>query len=245
MRVYTKIVIDMETGGTIASEWTEYTGPIGGCKGGEEPKVDEEFNARMADISQAQQDISDTMFNYYQFGVDYDPNQKIKSSEWKKWKDNGKRGPEPDKYSGTVGEREGYDPDAQVSDLELEQQQNLAQSELIPLELQSEKERFEQAGERRGLVTDIYKQALEGVDVEGRVSQHRAGVEQQFEQQGEIAARGLSRYGIDPGSGRGQAATHGVGIEKAKAKAFGETAIRSAADTENFNRKTAASGIGI
>lgn len=227
MKVYTKIVIDMEKGSVVGGTWDEYTGPIAECKGGgggAEP--DKKYNAGMLAISRKQQNIADQMFNYFKHGVPYNPYTK----------------------EGELSERaiaEGYDPDAIVSEADLTQQQLAAQSRLIPLEEEEQKRRFGQAKERGGVVSSIYKEALEGVDVEGRVSEHRAGVEQAFKGQQDIVNRNLSRMGIDPSSGRGFAATAGIGLEKAKATALGETQIRRGAETEGFQRKVAAAGLPV
>jgi len=228
MKVYTKIVIDMEKGSVIEDEtvFTHYTGPVAECKGGAEPEVDKEYNAGMLAISQKQQNIADEMFNYFKHGVSYNPyDEKGELTE--------------------QAQREGYDPEAQVSEAELISTQLEAQKGLIPLEVESEKGRFAQMEERRGVVSSVYKSALEGVDVEGRVSEHRAGVQQAFAKEGEIATRQLSRMGIDPGSGRGIAAFADVGLQKAKATALGETQIRRGAETEDFQRRAVAAGLPV
>ena len=231
MKVYSKIVINMakpvcpivET----ECEWAEYTGPVAECKGGGGQEVDKKYNAGMLKISQRQQVIADEMFNFFKHGVAYNPYEE----------------------DGTTltefAQGQGYDPEAAVSEAELTQQQFEAQSELIPFEVEAEKDRFGRQKERGGVLRSIYKDALSGVDVEGRVSEHRAGVQQAFAKEGEIATRNLSRFGIDPGSGRGIAAFADIGLEKAKATALGETQIRRAAETEDFQRKTAAAGLPI
>jgi len=226
MKVYTKIVINMEKGSVEETECFEYTGPVAECKGAAEPKIDKKYNAGMLAISQKQQNIADEMFNYFKHGVSYNPyDEKGELTQF--------------------AQDQGYDPEAQVSESELIGQQLGAQSELIPLEVQSEKERFGQQTERRGVVSSLYKDALSGVDVEGRVSEHRAGVQQAFAKEGEINARNLSRYGIDPSSGRGVSGLRDISIEKAKATALGETQIRRGAEQENFQRKTVAAGLPV
>jgi len=227
MKVYTKIVIDMEKGSVIETECFNYTGPIALCKGGSAPEVDKKYNAGMLAISEKQQGIADEMFNFFKHGVSYNPY---------------------DEKTGELTERaqrEGYDPEAVISEAELTQQQFSAQSELIPFEVEAQKDRFATQKERGGVIRSIYKEALSGVDVEGRVSEHRAGVQQAFAKEGEIATRNLSRFGIDPGSGRGIAAFANVGLEKAKATALGETQIRRGAESEDFARKTQAAGLPI
>jgi hypothetical protein len=98
---------------------------------------------------------------------------------------------------------------------------------------------------RGGMMQSLYKDALTGVDVEGRVSEHRAGVQHAFKgAQGE-SIRNMQRYGIDPSSGRGLATSRDVGLAKARALAGGEHQIRSKAEDENFKRKTTAAGLPI
>ena len=167
------------------------------------------------------------MFNFFKHGVSYNPYEK----------------------DGTTltefAQNAGYDHEDANSEAELTQQQFAAQTELIPLEVEQQKDKFATQKERGGVVRSIYKDALSGVDVEGRVSEHRAGVQQAFAKEGEIATRNLSRFGIDPGSGRGIAAFANVGLEKAKATALGETQIRRGAESEDFARKTQAAGLPV
>jgi hypothetical protein len=251
----------METLEVIEAEWTEYYGPIGGCKGGGGgQEVDKDFNKGMLAISEKQQDMADEMFNLFKFGVTYDPNQQRVTNEWKQWdKDRKKAGkawaglgdskfdePEPEKFGGqTEGERQGYDADEYVSEMELINEQLKAQGELLPLQTEAAKSQLETIGKRQGLVQSIYEDALAGVDVEGRVGEHRAGVQHAFKGAQETAVRDMSRMGIDPSSGRGAAAFQGIGLEKAKATAGGEMQIRKTAEEEDFARKATAAGLPV
>jgi hypothetical protein len=173
----------------------------------------------MLKISERQQDIADQMFNYFKHGVSYDPY-------------------DAEGNLTEFAQQQGFDPDATVSEADVTQQQLAARSELIPGEIEAVKE-------RRGVVSSLYKEALEGVDVEGRVSEHRAGVEQAFKNQQGIINRNLARGGIDPSSGRGLAASANLGLEKAKATALGETQIRRGAESEDFQRKAVAAGLPV
>jgi hypothetical protein len=263
VKIYTKIVIDVHTGRTNwpESEWTDdYTGPICLCKGGGSggAEVDKKFNAGMLAISETQQEMADELFNLFKYGVTYDPEKQVKSEEWKAWKKkkSNKSGarkdvwlsenPEPEKYTGqTMGEAEGYDPDAVMSEMELIQEQINAQGELLPLQVDVAKSQLETTGKRQGLVRSIYEDALSGVDVEGRVGEHRAGVQHAFKQEQDIAVRNMSRMGIDPSSGQGLASFENIGLEKAKATAGGEMQIRKTAEDEDFARKATAAGLPI
>jgi hypothetical protein len=264
VKIYTKIVIDVHTGAVKSSEWTEYSGPICLCKGGGGgTEVDKDFNKGMLAISETQQDMADEMFNLFKYGVTYDPNKKVKTDEWKSWKKerdaarksaSGFNGAydknrwddkEPTKYDGTEGERQGYNADEHFSEMELINEQLKAQGELLPAQTEVAKSQLETIGKRQGLVQSIYEDALSGVDVEGRVSEHRAGVQSAFKGAQGTAVRDMARLGVDPSSGRGSAAFQNIGLEKAKATAGGETAIRRSAEDENFKRKAAAAGLPV
>ncbi len=226
MKIYSKIVIDIHTGAVRSSEWAEYDGPIVECKGGGGDAVDKKFNKGMLKISERQQEIADEMFNYFKHGVPYNPYD--------------------EKGQLTEQARElGYDPEKMVSEAELTQQTLEAQSELLPLQTDVAKGQLETLGERSGVVRSLYKDALSGVDVEGRVSEHRAGVQQAFKTEAGIATRDLSRMGIDPSSGRGLAVFENIGLEKAKATSLGETQIRRGAEDEDFRRKATAAGLPV
>ncbi len=226
MKIYSKIVIDIHTGAVKSSEWAEYDGPIAECKGGGGDSVDEKYNAGLLLISQRQQVIADEMFNLFKHGVPYNPYDD----------------------QGNLTENAiqlGYDPDKVVSEAELTQQQLAAESELLPGQTKLAHEQLQTETERQGTMRSLYKDALTGVDVEGRVSEHRAGVQQAFKNETGIATRNLSRIGVDPSSGRGAAMFQNIGLEKAKATSLGETQIRRGAEIEDFQRKATAAGLPV
>lgn len=80
MKVYNRIVIDMSTGEVVAEDSFDYAGPVAECKGGGSSttvSVDKEYNARMAKIAEEQQSFSEEDRNLWQFGVTYDPNERV------------------------------------------------------------------------------------------------------------------------------------------------------------------------
>lgn len=81
MKVYEQIVISIATGEVLSERAFEYSGPVVECKGGG-GDVDEEYNARMATIAEKQQGIGDQMWNYMQYGVNYDPTQQATEKVW-------------------------------------------------------------------------------------------------------------------------------------------------------------------
>lgn len=77
MKVYEQIVISIATGAVLSEQAFEYLGPVAHCGGsgggGYEP--DKEYNDRIATIAEQQAEIGTEMWNYYQYGVAYNPNE--------------------------------------------------------------------------------------------------------------------------------------------------------------------------
>jgi hypothetical protein len=95
------------------------------------------------------------------------------------------------------------------------------------------------------VMSEFYKQALSGVNVDERVSQAQAGVRHSFAQQQQIDERNLARRGVMPSSGVATQTAAGRGIEEAKAVAGAGTAAKTQAEAENFQRLSGAMGFGI
>lgn len=143
MKIYNKIVIDIKTGAVIEEISFEYFGPIAETKGGGSVQTeDKEYNARMATISEEQQEMATQMYNHYMYGVDYDPNEQVTGyydangrfveaktydpstgSTGASWLSNGQYNvnvPEgASLVSITRGELNNYDPEAVVSEMDL------------------------------------------------------------------------------------------------------------------------------
>ncbi|MHC4640114.1 MAG: hypothetical protein ACYS32_00615 [Planctomycetota bacterium] len=237
MKIYSKIVIDMETMEVVASECFDYHGPIshcGGGKGGGGAEPDYEYNKRMASIAEDNQDMAREMFNLYKYGVTYDPNQSITLD---------------DGTTTTMGAQKGFDESAFTSEMELMQNMLRSQDELLPSETELKRTQYEEGTKlvkgRSEVMQDLYKEAVAGIDVDKRISENRAGVEHAFAGQQDITNRNLSRMGIDPSSGRGLAMAGDVGIQKAKALAGTEAGIRREAEDENFSRLQIAAGMPV
>lgn len=67
-KIYTRIVLDMGTMAVLEEESYEYDGPVSECKGGGSSTtntVDYEYNARMATLSEEQQDWARDYFNFW------------------------------------------------------------------------------------------------------------------------------------------------------------------------------------
>lgn len=170
-------------------------------------------------------------------------------------------GPEPSKtipeYANiTNAEEFAWDPENTVSEMQLMQKEIEAEYKLLPqktevaglgLTLQSEqlKAATELLPQQKQVASAFYEDALSGVNVEERVSQARAGVEQDFSRIEERGKRGMSRMGVDPTSGKGLSAFADLEISRATALAGAGTAAKTQAEAESFERKRSAVGMGI
>lgn len=186
MRVYTKIVMRIDTGRIVSARGYDYAGSVALCKGGGGStidSVDEAYNAGMLELSEQEWAVAQEYVNLFKYGVDYDPEATEQGltidGKWvpadqltpeqtggDKWIDNpdyvapgwelmsdaergdywqetkGSPAGTPQKIlnpnfqleTRTLGEIKGYDPDAQVSEMELILQGQAAQSELLPLQ---------------------------------------------------------------------------------------------------------------
>ena len=73
MKVYEKVVIDMDTLEVVEERSYEYYGEVAECKGGSSTTntQDKEYNRRMATIAEAQQAMAEEYFDYWK--SDYKP----------------------------------------------------------------------------------------------------------------------------------------------------------------------------
>lgn len=93
--------------------------------------------------------------------------------------------------------------------------------------------------ERSPVISQLYKDALSGVDINRRVSEARAGVQQAFAGAETGMTRNLARYGLAPT----EADFRGIEIAKATSMAGQEGAVRREAEDENFQRRVTALGL--
>ena len=238
MKVYAKVVVDINTGKILEEDFFMYWGPIAECKGGSRSTsttVDYAYNARMAAIAEKNQVYADQMFHVFKYGT----------------KETG-RISEMDLMSKQIQTEYGLLPqktDTEREGLKFKEQLAQAGQELIPLQTEAEKvglkDRMKTTRERAPVISSFYEDAMTGVDVDERVGQARSGVHQSFQQSEEITKRNMSRLGVDPSSGAAASAFKDVGIHKATALAGAGTAAKTQAEAEDFNRKRQALGLGI
>ena len=147
----------------------------------------------------------------------------------------------------TRGEMMGYDPGAQTSELQVEQQQLKDSMALMPFTKEAAIAQTQLAGQQAKETARVlpligktarqyYKKALGGVDVDGRVNQARADVGSAFagaeQRQGAI----MAGFGINPNSGRGRSELAKTGLEFGRTLAGASTAARTAAEEEEYRR---------
>jgi len=66
LKIYTRVVIDMDTGEELEADSFEYSGEVALCGGGGSTNtVDKEYNARLAAIQERSQKISDEYFQFW------------------------------------------------------------------------------------------------------------------------------------------------------------------------------------
>ena len=75
MKIYRRVVIDIDSGKTIAEDSFEYSGPVAECKGGGETNTqDPVYNAGLLELQQQQQGWAEEAWNLYKFGnIEGDP----------------------------------------------------------------------------------------------------------------------------------------------------------------------------
>lgn len=293
MKIYTKVVIDMDTLDTLEEESFEYDGPVALCGGGggetSSTSGDPVYNARMANIQEAQQAMATEFQNLYKYGVTYDPTAKVTGyydesgafvkgaapksggmeylnqntgkwmtgAEWRAYKAANPTAtvaqirksehPEYEQVDTTWGDIYGYDPNAQTSQLTVEQQQLKDSLELMPYTkdtaIAQTKLAGQQASEMSRLVPiqgkvarKYFNSALGGVDVNKRVNEARADVGSAFAGAEQRQAAVMGGYGINPNSGRARSEFSKTGLAYGKALAGASTAARTAAEAEEYQR---------
>lgn len=81
LKIYDRVVIDMDTGAELESDAHEWRGDVALCKGGGGSttvvqEADKEYNARLAAVQERMQDIADEYFKFWQ-----DNNAKLEAAK--------------------------------------------------------------------------------------------------------------------------------------------------------------------
>lgn len=134
------------------------------------------------------------------------------------------------------------------SDTDLTISQNEAALSLLPGQTELAQAQIDDSmtalSEAAPVRTEFYDQALNGVDVDSRVSQAAADAAQSFMTATSAMNRDAARAGVDPSSGAYAAASNSNSLDFAKSLADAKTTARTEAEDENFSRLTTAMGVG-
>ena len=219
MKIYSRIVIDIETLETLEVECFEYDGPVAQCGSGGGGTTtstttntpDYEYNARMATISEKQQAMADEYFKFWE--TDYKPLE---------------------------AEQIASNRELIPGMTELQKGKTEADIRNLPAAEELQKRQLglgiAEATGKSTIAPEYYKQALLGVNSDKRVSEARADVAHNFAQSDDILRRDAGRYGINVGSESFLSTMSAMGIDRAKAMAGATTAARTGAETESFAR---------
>lgn len=236
MKIYTKVVIDIDTGETLSEDFYEYYGEIDECKGGSTTTntVDPAYNAGMLALSQEQQGWAKQAWNMFQYGVNYDPSETV----YGYYDGSGKFvnvdpavNPELAQVTTTMGDVNNY---TKTNTPEMEYLQNVvdANQDLLGLQTHVSKQQLQL---KSTLLDDINN----GINIGERMDQAQAGVQHGFKLARKASDMNLASYGLDPNSGKFASANRGLALSEATGIAGARTQAKTAAETEDFNRKIA------
>lgn len=225
MRIHNEVVIDIATGTILYDDSYRYDGPIAECKSTKsttrvENQIDYEYNKRMAAVAEQEMSMAQGYYNFWE--SDYKPLEQAQIEANTKL----------------------ITPQTDLELAKIQQEQTLLpqQTELAQAQLGYGIEQISQA---KPVMSEFYKQALQGVNVNQKVNQARADVTQALNESDNAAMRTAGRLGM---SGRGLSALKQNSIDRTKAIAAAQTGARNQAEDTNFarlsNAANFASGIG-
>jgi hypothetical protein len=147
-----------------------------------------------------------------------------------------------------LGDVKGYDPNAQVSEMQLILQNQAAEAELLPLQTGLAKSQIADTqaaiGEYAPVRKAFFGAALNGPNAEQRADQAQAGVEHAFANTEKDFQRGLFTAGVQPGSESMTRALNDRSIAKATGIAGARTQAKILAEDELFNKLKSATALG-
>jgi hypothetical protein len=218
MRIYNKVTISIDTGEILEEDSYQYSGEVAQCKGGGSTTttVDPAYNARMASISERQQEMAEELFEWHKT---YE--QPIQEAQ--------------------LGIKQELYEQTEFSN----KMKGLAMDQLDIQKRAAEEAKRQGLPEKRAQITgSFYEEALKGVDPEQRADQAATDVANQFAGRSTELRREMGRMGIQPGGSRGLSALSDDIMERNRAVAGAKAAARTQAEGENFSRLSAAAGMG-
>jgi len=223
MKIYNRVVIDLETLEVLEEDSFKYHGPIAECKGGgggTTTSVDTAYNARMATIAESQQAMADEYFEFWQ-----------------------------DEYKPFESAQIEANMEMLPNLTALQQEQIASDRGIIPAQTELKEKSLglgiQNVESLKPVASEFYKQALSGVDVRGRVNQASADVAKGLADSDAAVVRKARRMGVNPGSGAGLANLGASSLDKARAIGGARTGARDAANAENFSRLNTAMNKGL
>jgi len=328
MKIYTRLVIDIDTLHVVDEQSFEYSGPVAECKGGGSTEVnstDPVYNAGMLKLSELASEKGVEYDNLFKYGVLYNPEEKQQGlmidGKWvaatdltpeqtggEQWIDNPKfnsghyewstptYGQGDSQYQGepvrtwvldkdaanqpakilnpnfklqsrTLGEVNKYDPNAQISELQLMQQQLASESGLLPLREGLERQQIEAdtrltplraqteeqsladtrtaLSERAPLRSQFFQAAGKGINIGQRMDQAQAEVQQAGDLQARNLRREMEVSQVNPGDPAYQQMLNQSALDRSKSIAAARTTARDTGEDEQFKRLAMAASYGV
>lgn len=201
--------------------------------GSSSDNVDEAYNARMATIAEAQQDIAE---EYYNFWEDvYKPLETVQAAADQSLitDETAQAQAEAQLGTATANSEMALLPSA----TEAAQAEYDATATLLPAQTDYALSAMDDSSEVRSA---FYDEALSGVDVESRANKAAADAAQAFTNANSQMSRNAARTGVNPNSGNFAAMSTQNSLNQAKTISSAKTNARTAAENENFGRLTSA-----
>jgi hypothetical protein len=236
MKVITKVVISIKDQLVIHSESYDYDGPVALCKGGggststttTTGEIDYEYNRRMAAIAEQQQGLANEYAEFWR--EEYKPLETAQIEANMQLVDQ-QTDTERQKLAA-----EGTQADTASLKSEAERSLIGENTELAREQIGLAREEIRSG---QPVMSEYYKQALQGEDPNAAVGKARADVASGFKGAEAGERRALGRLGVT-GQKQGQGAIRQRFQEQAKATAFASTSAREGAESRNFQKLSSA-----
>lgn len=226
--IHTLVIIDMATGATLHDESYEYSGPMSFCGGGSgggsstTNTVDYGYNARMATLSEEQQEWAREYFGVWQnYQKPYEIAQAQANLQMLPL-ETGLYGKQLEAANALMDKEVEALKSTLPQETELYKQGLNAAAQLLP--------------QQTAAAGKFLTAALDGVDVNERMALASADVSNAWKDARATAARDNARYGVNPNSGRFQGIMAALDTQQAAQMAGARTQARVGAEQENFNR---------
>lgn len=173
--------------------------------------IDYEYNARMADIAERQQAMAEEYFDFWQ-----------------------------DEYKPLEQAQIEANMELLPQQTRLEAARMTAEEQLLPLNTEYQtgllNSRIQETRNAQPVLSEYYKQALQGVNPDQKVTQARTDVAAAFKDQEQTLRRNAARMGLNPNSNRYAESMGAGGLSQARAAAGAMTQARNTAEDTNFSR---------